>query len=83
LLLIDAIPDIRTLISDIDLPGRFNGIELANHLCGNKGVERILLMTGNAEYAVEHSTAACYEILLKPFTREQVVTALNRTVARG
>ncbi|NRP14782.1 MULTISPECIES: cache domain-containing protein [unclassified Marinobacterium] len=83
LLLIDAIPDIRTLISDIDLPGRFNGIELANHLCGNRGVERILLMTGNAEYAVEHSTAACYEILLKPFTREQIVTALNRTVARG
>lgn len=81
--LIASVPEIYTLVSDIDLPSALSGVDLADSFCGTCQAKTVLLITGNAEYANESALSARFDVLLKPFSSEQMVISLNRAAERG
>jgi PAS domain S-box-containing protein len=68
--ILDNVPDVGIVISDVVMPGGVDGHALAAHARGRPGV-RVLLMSG---YAGETGTDA--PLLPKPFTKQQLAAAL-------
>lgn len=75
--MIEHIPDIAILLSDIIMPGGINGRQLAEWVMQHRPHLSILLMTG---YADEHATDGTGKLplLSKPFVRQDLARALQR-----
>jgi PAS domain S-box-containing protein len=74
--MIEHIPDIAIVVSDIIMPGGINGRQLADWLKQHRPQLSILLMTG---YADEDSEGASdLPLLAKPFVRQDLARALQR-----
>lgn len=74
--MIEHIPDIAIIVSDIIMPGGINGRQLADWVRQHRPQLSILLMTG---YADEDSEGASdLPLLAKPFVRQDLARALQR-----
>ena len=75
--MIEQIPDIAILVSDIIMPGGINGRQLAEQVLASHPHMRIVLMSG---YTDENEEAAASDlpILGKPFVRQDLARALQR-----
>lgn len=63
---------ITTVITDIRMPDS-TGIELAGEICRARPETRVIYMTGYAkEFAGSHSQLLAHDVLVKPFTFEQL-----------
>jgi len=75
--MIEHIPDIAIIVSDIIMPGGVDGRQLAEWVMQHRPQLSILLMTG---YAEEHNTESISNLplLAKPFVRQDLARALQR-----
>lgn len=70
------------LLTDVVLPGRFGGVDIAQEGKHARPALRVLFTTGYADAGivnhgrVHHSS----EVLIKPFTRQQLLAALRRVM---
>lgn len=67
-------PRIGVLISDINMPG-MDGYELADKARRLRQGLRVLLISG------EHADGRGFPILRKPFERDELISAVSRTIA--
>jgi two-component system cell cycle sensor histidine kinase/response regulator CckA len=71
------------LLTDIELPG-MGGVELAARLTAERPGMRVLLMTGRPDsVAPALDRALVSGVLLKPFTSDEVRSAVGRVLERG
>lgn len=68
---------IDVVFSDIMMPGGLNGVELAREVRARRGNVPILLTSGYAEAARHAAEAEGVNILAKPYTLEELATALE------
>ncbi|MDN3627333.1 response regulator, partial [Methylobacterium isbiliense] len=77
-----AADDIGVVLSDIVMPGRRNGLDLARHVrMEYAGRVDVLLATGYSDVA-QAAAAEGFAILRKPFDSQQVREALDRVRQR-
>lgn len=74
---------IDVVITDLKLPG-VNGIDLIRHVKENYGDTEVMMITGYAsiEGAVEAVKIGAEEYLAKPFTDEELYSAVSRTIEK-
>ena len=77
LVMIEQIPDIAIVVSDVIMPGGLNGRQLAEKLRKHHPHLRIVLMSGYTD-EVEEKGANALPILAKPFVRQDLARALQR-----
>jgi len=75
--MIEQIPDIAILVSDIIMPGGINGRQLAEQVLASHPQMRIVLMSGYTDES-EEAAASDLPILGKPFVRQDLARALHR-----
>jgi signal transduction histidine kinase/CheY-like chemotaxis protein len=75
-------PAIGLVISDIVMPGKTNGLELARALRTERPALPVLLMTGYSQYGPEVAGEA-FELLEKPYRRETLVKAVRTALEGG
>jgi len=75
--MIEQIPDIAIVVSDVIMPGGLNGRQLAEQVLEHHPRMRIVLMSGYADEA-EEDGASTLPILSKPFVRQDLARALQR-----
>jgi len=76
--LIDSLPDLFALVSDVIMPGQVDGFELAALVNRQCPKARVVLITGYAfEQQTKGNPAARYELLRKPFAPEALKRALE------
>jgi PAS domain S-box-containing protein len=68
-------PDIALLMTDIVMPGRLNGRDLADHAKQHHRARSVMLMTGYAPGETGHTDTPT---ISKPFTKKQLFEFLNR-----
>jgi len=70
--------EIHGMLTDVIMPG-MNGVRLANEMARRREGIRILLMSGYTERVREEGGAdtSGYQLLHKPFTREELIQALR------
>ena len=73
--MLQRIPDIVVLVSDIVMPGEIDGREVARLALARADIPKIVLMSG---YAPETSTPLPVPLLAKPFTKAELAAALQR-----
>ncbi|WP_313210402.1 PAS domain-containing sensor histidine kinase [Stutzerimonas nitrititolerans] len=73
--LINRLPRIDLLFSDIVMPGGTNGLELANHIRERRPELPILLASGFSN--AQQKDALIYPLLDKPYTYEKLADALQ------
>ncbi|RZI56912.1 MAG: PAS domain-containing protein [Rubrivivax sp.] len=73
-------PDVRLLLTDIIMPGSKNGVLLAHEAQRIAPALRILLMTGFADGSPERWGGESYEVVLKPFTSEELRRRVRRVL---
>jgi PAS domain S-box-containing protein len=71
--ILDRTPGIALLLSDVVMPGGIDGRELAAYAREQRGVPRVLLMSG---YAPGLEPTGAVPLLAKPFTRAQLAALL-------
>jgi len=76
--MIEQIPDIAIIVSDVIMPGGINGYQLAERVLDNHPDKRILLISGYSEEA-EAPPDSTLTVLAKPFVRQDLARALQRT----
>jgi PAS domain S-box-containing protein len=79
-------PEVDLLFSDVVLGSGMNGVELANEACRAKPGLAVLLTSGYEFHAGEQPSRASevgFELLRKPYRREQLVGAVRRLLDRG
>jgi CheY-like chemotaxis protein len=69
---------IRAVVTDIAMPGDWNGLELARRVREASPSTPVLLVSG---YEPPGSLEACSGLLSKPFTADLLRTAVRRMVA--
>lgn len=81
--LIEAESDIDFLFSDIVMPGKLSGIDLANLFAKRYPERGIMLTSGFAEKIVERQTdgAPHYPVLPKPYRKDQLISQITRVLA--
>ncbi len=72
--MVQQIPDIAIVVSDILMPGSLNGKQLAQHIQQAHPHMQIVLMSG---YNEEQSGNSALPILAKPFVRQELARALR------
>ena len=75
LAMVEQIPDIAIVVSDILMPGELNGRQLAERIQQALPRMQIVLMSG---YADEDGAAGTMPVLAKPFVRQDLARALQR-----
>ena len=75
--MVEQIPDIALVVSDVMMPGGLNGRQLAEQILGLNPQMRIVLMSGYADEP-EFQTAGDLPVLAKPFAKQDLVLALQR-----
>lgn len=73
--LINRLPRVDLLFSDIVMPGGTNGLELANHIRERRPELPILLASGYSN--AQQNEALIYPLLDKPYTYEKLAGALQ------
>ena len=76
LAMVEQIPDIAVVVSDVIMPGGINGQELAAAIRQQRPGMRIVLMSG---FTAEDAPPGQAPILAKPFGRQDLARALNET----
>ena len=78
-------PEIRLMLSDIDLPGAMNGIQLGREAHMQNPLLRMLLMSGleSAHEMAREGLPSHVEILAKPFFSAQLAQRLSALVDAG
>lgn len=79
--MVEQIPDIALVVSDVMMPGGLNGRQLAEQILGLNPQMRIVLMSGYADEP-EFQTPGDLPVLAKPFVKQDLVQALQR-VSKG
>jgi CheY-like chemotaxis protein len=76
--LVDQVPDIAIMVSDVIMPGGINGRQLAEQVLARNPRMRVVLMSG---YAEESEPVKGYElpVLCKPFARRDLARAIAET----
>jgi CheY-like chemotaxis protein len=75
--LIDSIPEITLLVSDIMMPGRLDGLGLARYARGQRPELRVVLVSGYADTAtLTADEERDWPVLRKPFVREQLARSI-------
>jgi two-component SAPR family response regulator len=77
--MIEQIPDIAIVVTDIIMPGGLNGRQLAEQVLARHPQMRIVLMSGYSEES-EDDGASGLPILAKPFVRQDLSRALLRAL---
>ncbi|MEZ5840025.1 MAG: PAS-domain containing protein [Hyphomicrobiales bacterium] len=75
--LLDQVRDIGIVISDIDMPGERNGIDLARHVRASFPAIQVVLMSGKPNGLRDASPLPDVPFLRKPFGAEQLEAALG------
>ena len=75
---------IRVLLSDVVLPGGENGFELAREAVCRYPDLRVILVSGYPESALKKvgASESTFPLLGKPYTKEQLMGALNAVIGR-
>jgi signal transduction histidine kinase/CheY-like chemotaxis protein len=75
-------PDFELLLTDVILPGRFGGAELAREARRLVPAIRVLFTSGYTEAKIVNRAALApdAELLVKPFTRRRLVGALRKVI---
>lgn len=76
-------PKISTMITDVVMPGEFDGLELCGEVAKMNDRIKIILSTGYAE-KLDGSTPLpgnCYELIRKPFRGRELLDVVDRVVA--
>ncbi|MBB3193625.1 histidine kinase famiy protein [Roseateles terrae] len=73
-------PDIRLLLTDIIMPGSKNGVLLAHDAQRVAPNLKVLLMTGFADGSPDRWDGQSYDIVLKPFTSEDLRVKVRRAL---
>ncbi|HXE37556.1 MAG TPA: PAS-domain containing protein [Azonexus sp.] len=76
LAMIEQIPDIAIVVSDVIMPGGINGRQLAELVLAGHPRMRIVLMSGYADEAEDG--ASDLPVLAKPFVRQDLARALQQ-----
>jgi len=74
LAMIDQIPDIAIVVSDVIMPGGLDGRQLADRVLMSQPDMRIVLMSG---YTDEAEVGSDLPVLAKPFVRQDLARALR------
>lgn len=74
LAMIDQIPDIAIVVSDVIMPGEVDGRQLADRVLGDHPGISIVLMSG---YTDEAEVGSDLPVLAKPFVRQDLARALR------
>jgi CheY-like chemotaxis protein len=74
LTMIDQIPDIAIVVSDVIMPGGIDGRQLADRVLMSQPDMRIVLMSG---YTDEAEVGSNLPVLAKPFVRQDLAHALR------
>lgn len=74
LTMIDQIPDIAIVVSDVIMPGGLDGRQLADRVLMSQPDMRIVLMSG---YTDEADAGSDLPVLAKPFVRQDLARALR------
>jgi len=74
LAMIDQIPDIAIVVSDVIMPGEVDGRQLADRVLDNHPGISIVLMSG---YTDEAEVGSDLPVLAKPFVRQDLARALR------
>ncbi|MBV9829565.1 MAG: response regulator [Alphaproteobacteria bacterium] len=83
--MIEALPDIRLLFTDVGLPGGFNGRQLADAARGRRPDLNVLFTTGYARNAIVHQGRLDpgIDLLPKPFTMASLAQKIREILDRG
>ena len=74
------IPDIAIVVSDILMPGEWNGRQLADHIVQEQPHLQIVLISGYTdENEAKHDETNALPVLTKPFVRRDLARALHRS----
>src|SRR5574343_641608 len=76
--MIDQIPDVAILVSDVIMPGGITGRQLAEQVRTRRPAMRIVLMSGYADEGNDTPDSSDLPILSKPFVRDDLAHALQR-----
>lgn len=79
LTMVAQIPDIAIVVSDILMPGELNGRQLAERIQQAYPHMQIVLMSG---YTDEEGVIESWPLLAKPFVRQDLARALQRTASK-
>ena len=77
LAMIEQIPDIAIVVSDVIMPGSINGRQLAEQTLRHAPRMRVVLMSGYND-ETEEAGANPLPVLSKPFGRQDLARALQR-----
>ena len=75
--MVEQIPDIAIVVSDVMMPGDLNGRQLAERIAAVNPQMQIVLMSGYADEP-EFQTAGELPVLAKPFLKQDLMQALQR-----
>ena len=80
--LLDGMPDIDLLFSDVVLPGGMNGRQIAEEIRKRRPRIKALFTSGYAESAIVHhgQLDEGIELLTKPFTREALARRVREVL---
>ena len=73
---------IDLLFSDIRVPGSMNGLALAQAAQHGRPGLPVILTTGFASELLDNPTPQVVDILLKPYTPDQLLTAIRTALAQ-
>lgn len=74
--LVENVPDIALVLSDVIMPGGINGRQLASRILEERPAVRVILMSGYAE-ASSDARSGSLPLLSKPFSRQDLIRALR------
>lgn len=81
--LIEQVRDLNIVLSDIDMPGELDGCGLARHLSGQHPDLPVILMSGKSVPDLSDNRLANIPFLAKPFSEEELRSALKQAVAQS
>lgn len=81
--LIEQVRDLNIVLSDIDMPGELDGCGLARHLSGQHPDLPVILMSGKSAPDLSDNRLANIPFLAKPFSEEELRSALKQAVAQS
>jgi YesN/AraC family two-component response regulator len=68
------------IVSDIDMPGEMDGIDLAYFVRNSFPAVAVVLITGYADVESVKRAAANFEVIQKPFVPETILMAVKKVV---
>jgi CheY-like chemotaxis protein len=72
--MLQRVPDIVALVSDIAMPGGVDGREVASQALARRNIPKVVLMSG---FAPETDAPLPVPLLAKPFTKAELAAALQ------